>query len=55
MIDWLVSLIHEANIRAAKRRFVRHPTRANFLRFASLINARSTDQVRRMEIRRGLT
>lgn len=55
MIDWLASILHEANISAARRRFVRHPTRANYDRLAHLIKVRSPSQVRRMEIKRGLT
>lgn len=55
MIDWLLSVIREANIRLARVRLVRHPSKENYQRLARLVNSRSPGQVKRMESKRGLT
>ena len=50
----LLDLLLELRIDLARRHFTCNPSKANYYRMAHLCQARSSGQVRRMEIKRGL-
>ena len=45
----LLDIFHELRIDIARRRLLRHPSRANAQNFNNLIRSRSPQQVARME------